>query len=145
MHRWKDYVGPLMAGALLAAGSAGLHAQSTINDPTPVQGNGVTGAAANAQMNSALDGHAKCAKNKSCAATNAKGEAQVRNVNALIKEYGACRRRAADVASSPVQKDALRKACVREYDPKFAKSCVGSANSIAICSRYRNRGTIDRP
>jgi hypothetical protein len=135
----------LMAAALLASASAGLYAQSTIGDPTPVLGNGVTGAAANAQMNSALGAHAKCAKNKSCAAANAKSEAQQRNVNTLITQYHGCRRRAADVASSPAQRDALRMGCVREYDPKFAKSCVGAANSIAICERYRSRGTIERP
>jgi hypothetical protein len=135
----------LMAAALLSGAAAGLHAQSTINDPTPVQGNGVTGAAANAQMNAALNGHAKCAKTKKCAAANAKTTAQTQNVNTLITQYRACRRRAADVSSNPAQKAALRKACVKEYDPKFAKSCVGAANSIAICARYRTRRTIDQP
>jgi hypothetical protein len=133
----------IAAAAIMTIGVAAGYAQSTIGDPTPVQGNGVTQAAANAQMNAALEAQAKCAKDKKCAASAEKSEADVRVVNTLITQYRACRRRAADVASSPAQKDALRKACVDEYNPKFARSCVGGANSISICMRYRSRGTIE--
>jgi hypothetical protein len=137
---WTKFV---TATAALTLGGAAAYAQSTIGDPTPVQGNGVTQAAANAQMNAALEAQAKCAKDKKCAASNEKRDADVRVVNALITQYRACKRRAADIASSPAQKDALRKACVAEYDPKFAKHCVGGASTIAICTRYRSRGTVE--
>jgi hypothetical protein len=134
----------IMASAAFVLSASLVQAQSTINDPTPVLGNGVTGTASNAQMNSALNAHSKCPKNTSCK-TNPKGETQIALVNALITQYHSCRRRAADVSSTPAQKDKLRKSCVADYNPKFAKSCVGAASSIAICERLRTRGTIDRP
>jgi uncharacterized protein (DUF1800 family) len=143
--RILNYKIALASTAMFFLPAVAVHAQSTIGDPTPVLGNGVTGAAANAQMNSALDAHAKCAKTKSCAKQSAKSEQQKNTVNALIKEYRGCRRKAADIADSPAQKDALRDACVQQYNPKFAKSCVGGASTIAICMRYRSRGTIESP
>jgi hypothetical protein len=145
MDFWAYRIRLMMAVTLAGLGFAAPgHAQSTIGDPTPVLGNGVTQSAANAQMNAALAAQVKCAKDKNCAALNAKREAEARAVNALITEYYGCRRRAGDAAGNPAQKAALRKACVDQYNPKFAQSCVGGANTIAICTRYRSRGSIER-
>jgi hypothetical protein len=99
--------------------------------------------AGHAKMSDAVKIQGPCVTGKTCLASTEKDEADLRAVNALITEYRACRRRAADIASSPAQKDALRKACVKEYNPKFAKACVGAARSVGICTRYRTRGTIE--
>jgi hypothetical protein len=110
-----------------------LSAQS-VEDPVPIQGNMVTETARAAAVRSANGGYG---------AVNNSPErmAQKRRVNALISQYSQCRSNARDY--SKPQKDAIRAQCVQQYQPKFAKACVGGATTIAICSKLINRGSIE--
>jgi hypothetical protein len=108
----------------------------TINDPTPIQGNMVTETAAGIAVRSANGGYGDVDDSPNRMAQKARA-------NALISQYSQCRANARNYARTKVQKDAIRADCVRQYQPKFAKACVGGATTIAICSRLKSRGTIE--
>jgi hypothetical protein len=72
-----------------------------------------------------------------------KAIAQKQRVNALVSQYNDCRANARQISRNKPEKDLYRAQCVRTYQPQFAKSCVGAAMSIAICTKLKRQGKID--
>jgi hypothetical protein len=69
--------------------------------------------------------------------------AQKRRVNDLVAQYNNCRSSARQLSKNKADKQAYRANCVRTYQPKFQKACVGAAMTIAICTKLKNQGKID--
>ena len=67
--------------------------------------------------------------------------AEKRRVNALVANFGMCRRNASD-AGNKRSKDIAREQCRRNYQPQFARACVGGAQTIAICMKLKRTGSI---
>jgi hypothetical protein len=102
-----------------------------------IQDGMVTGVARDQVMQSSIK---RGAKKKSKAQT-ARDDAEKKAVYTLIDQYTACKASARGLA--PARRDAIRANCVKEYDAKFTKACVGAANTIGICKQLKNRGTIE--
>ncbi len=112
----------------------------TIGDPTPIENNGVTEAARSA-ANAAAFG-------KPGAKLSAKDRAQRDVVFDLIPQYTQCKSdaRAAVRSRGNANRERYKAAesvCTQRYNPQFGRACVGAANAIAICQRFKSRGTLN--
>ena len=108
----------------------------TVGDPTPILGNGVTETARGIANRSANGGYGPVDNSPKALAEKAK-------VNGLVSQYSDCRANARNITKNRVRKDAIREQCRQQYQPQFAKACVGGARSIAICMKLQRKGTIE--
>ncbi len=125
-----------MAAMLSLFCTAPIAIAQTVSDPVPIQGNPVTETAAGIAIRSANGGYGPVDNSPKALAQKAK-------VNGLISKYSDCRANARNLARDKAGKDAIREQCRRQYQPQFAKACVGGAKSIAICMKLQRKGSIE--